>query len=156
MEPSSDGRQGLAEALVDALEEPGPIYVFSEFEGRALGRMREAMPAHADRLEAIRARLVDLLPLLRQKYVHPDFDGAFGLKRVLPVLVPGEGYEDLDLDDGGEAALAYGELADPSTTEPRRQQIREMLSAYCARDSWALLRIREALLARLGVGSEPC
>ncbi|HJN74534.1 MAG TPA: DUF2779 domain-containing protein [Myxococcota bacterium] len=156
MEPHSDGRRALVEALFDALEEPGPIYVFSEFEGRALGRMREMMSAHAERLEAIRARLVDLLPLLREKYVHPDFDGAFGLKRVLPVLVPGEGYEDLDLDDGGEAALAYGELADPSTTGPRRQQIREMLSAYCARDSWALLRIREALLAKLGVGFEPC
>ena len=148
-EPGRDPRPPLAAALVEVLQEPGPVYVFSDFERRSINRLIEAVPEHAAALRAIRARLVDLLVLLREKYVHPGFDGLFGLKRVLPVLVPGQGYEDLELGDGGAAALAYGELVDPETPPRRRQEVRRMLGDYCQRDAEALLLVRQALLARL-------
>lgn len=144
--PDEDPRPILADALVEAFEEPGPIYVYSDFEAKALGRLAQALPHRTRALNALRSRLVDLLPLLREKFVHPDFEGSFGLKRVLPVLCPGEGYDDLDLGDGGEAALVYGELADAATSAARRAEIRQLLEVYCAKDSLALLHIRDALL----------
>ena len=137
--PGSDPRGWLVESLLEVLDEPGPIYVYSDFERRALARLA----AKDERVQAIIDRLVDLQALIRAKYVHPDFEGGFGLKRVLPVLVPGAGFSDLELADGGEAALAYGRLVDED--DPA---LRAKLEAYCARDSLALLQIRQALLAR--------
>lgn len=139
---SSDPRRELAASLAAALDEPGPIFVFGEFEARALGLLGQ----HEPRLLDARDRLVDLLPLLRRKYVHPEFRG-FGLKQVFPVLCPGEGYDDVELDGGGEAPLAYAELISPETTPGRRAELRGQLLEYCQRDTLALVRVREALLA---------
>ena len=142
---TADPRRELARALAEALAEPGPIVVFGEFEHRALGLLGAFEPAL---LEA-RSRLVDLLPILRAKYVHPDFRG-FGLKQVLPVLCPGEDYSQLELDGGGEAALAYGEMVDPTTPTVDRERLRGELLAYCAMDTLALVQVRSALLRAVG------
>jgi hypothetical protein len=141
-----DPREVLATALIEALREPGPVFVYGEFEGRALGTLAAELPELAAGLQGIRERLVDLLPLVQEGCVHPDFGAGFGLKRVLPVLCPEEGYEDLDLVGGDVAAASYGELVDPETPGYRREQLREGLLAYCARDTLALARVREALI----------
>ncbi len=142
---SSDPRAKLAERLLEALGTDGPIVVCGEFEGRALGLLGHFEPGL---LEA-RGRLVDLLPLLRRKYVHPGFHG-FSLKQVLPVLCPGQGYDELGLVGGGEAALAYDELVDPATPPERQKELRRDLLAYCAMDTMALVQVREAVLGAVG------
>ena len=66
------------------------------------------------------------------------------MKRVLPVLVPGMGYGDLPIADGQTAAVRYaGALAHPDTQE--HQRTFSDLRAYCARDTLAMVRLREAL-----------
>ncbi len=54
------------------------------FERRCLEQMAEALPALATPLRSIAARLVDLLPVVRQHVYHPEFGGSFSLKSVVP------------------------------------------------------------------------
>jgi hypothetical protein len=96
-------------------------------------------------------RIVDLLPLVRNHLYHPDFDASFSLKRILKVLCPAYGYDDLEEVTNGEiATLCLEERLDPATTSERRAEIRRRLAAYCRRDTLAEVAILQALFALCG------
>ena len=74
------------------------------------------------------------------------------LKGVLLVLVPDMGYDDLPIADGQTAAARYeAALAHPDPGE--RARTFADLRAYCARDTLAMVRLREAL-ALLGPNAQ--
>ncbi|HXZ84020.1 MAG TPA: DUF2779 domain-containing protein, partial [Myxococcota bacterium] len=144
---SGDPRRAFAESLLAALgSRTQRIGVYSSFESDVLAQQARVFPDLAEALERVRARLYDLLPLVRRSVYHPEFLGSFSLKRVVPVLSPGAGWADLrGVSDGGAAsrgwlALARGELA----PEAAARLLRE-LRAYCARDSEALITLVQAL-----------
>ena len=142
----SDPRLPLAEALADALADAGTIVVYSGFEGRIIRSLAEEFPALAPRLlPLVEDRMVDLLELIREHYYHPEFHGSFSIKDVLPALVPGFGYSDLTIREGGQAGAWYVESIDPATSAARRAEIRVALRAYCHRDTEAMLRLFHAL-----------
>ena len=146
-ERDDDPRPALAERLIAALGHEGSVCTYSGYERQVLRALAAALPRRAGALRAVEARLFDLLPVLRNGYYHPDFRGSFSLKSVLPVLVPGLAYDDLEIADGQAAALRYaGALADPDPGQRRRTFA--ALRAYCARDTLAIVKLREAL-ARL-------
>jgi hypothetical protein len=63
-------------------------------------------------LLAIRARLFDLLPVVRNCVYHVGFGASFSIKNVAPALSPGFGYADLDgVAEGGSAAAAFQRIA---------------------------------------------
>jgi hypothetical protein len=64
---------------------------------------------------------------------------------VLPALVPGLDYDDLEISEGTLASMAYAEIIRTETPEERRRQLRERLLAYCKRDTKAEVRLFEAL-----------
>ena len=143
-ERDDDPRPELAERLIGALWHEGAICTYSGYERQVLRALAEALPGRAEALRAIEARLFDLLPVVRNGYYHPGFRGSFSLKRVLPVLVPDMGYDDLPIADGQTAAVRYASaLAHPDPRE--RQRTFADLRAYCARDTLAMVRLREAL-----------
>ncbi len=78
-------------------------------------------------------------------YYHPDFHGSHSLKAVLPVLVPEVGYQDLEIQEGGHASLAFEQMVASETAEHEKARIREALLAYCHRDTEAMVRIFDAL-----------
>ena len=143
-----DPRPRLGERLIAALGHEGTICTYSGYERRVLRALGEAMPQLADALGAIKSRLFDLLPVVRNGYYHPRFRGSFSIKSVLPVLVPELGYDDLEIADGQMAAVRYA-LALSSTDRQERRHIFTDLRAYCARDTLAMVRLR-AVLAVLG------
>ena len=146
-ECDDDPRPALAERLIAALGRESSVCTYSGYERQVLHALAAALPRRAEALRAVEARLFDLLPVVRNGYYHPDFRGSFSLKSVLPVLVPGLGYDDLPIADGQTAAVRYaGALAHPDPEE--RQRTFADLRAYCARDTLAMVRLREAL-ARL-------
>ena len=102
------------------------------------------MPDRARALRAVEARLLDLLPVVRNGYYHPDFRGSFSIKSVLPALVPGLNYGDLAIADGQVAAAMYRKALASTDPEERRRTFRD-LRAYCARDTWALVKLCRAL-----------
>jgi hypothetical protein len=94
------------------------------------------MGGSAGALKTLWKRIVDLQPIVREYVYHPEFGGSFCLKAVLPALVPGLGYADLDVKDGRtasallEALLLHGDAMDPT----ERAELRRKLLAYCERD----------------------
>ena len=145
-EGDDDPRPLLAERLLDAVGNEGSICVYSPYERRMLRELAAAFPEQAKAFGAIEARLFDLLPVVRNHCYHPDFRGSFSLKSVLPTLAPSQGYEDLAVANGQQAAALYQRaLANDNLAE--RQQTFAALRAYCKQDSLATLEVRKALAA---------
>jgi hypothetical protein len=132
----------LAEALLAALGDRGPIFVYSHFEKAVLQQIGTFHPDLADRLEAAAARLEDLLPLMRAHYYHPDMKGSWSIKAVLPTVAPELNYADLEeVQDGGAAQAAYLEACELKEGSERYEALRRNLLKYCALDTLALVKI---------------
>jgi predicted RecB family nuclease len=101
----------------------------------------------ADRLIALVYRIVDLLQIVRDHVVHPDFQGSYSMKTVAPAVAPDLSYGDLDIADGGEASAAfYRIVADPTLSAEARDALRQCLLTYCQRDTLALARVHQWLI----------
>jgi len=143
-EENSDPRRVIAERLIDDLGTDGSIVVYSPYERRIINDLIAACPDLAEPLEAIRDRLWDLLPIVRNHYYHPDFHGSFSIKAVLPVLDPESGWSELDIADGRTAAMAYeSALADGNAANKAKLFVQ--LRAYCKQDTEAMVRLHAAL-----------
>ena len=118
---------------------------YSGYERRAVNGLAQAVPRHADRLLALCDRMVDLLAIVRSNVRHPGFRGSYSLKSVLPVLVPGMGYADMEIADGMTAATSYARMIGEDTSPGQRTAIRDALLTYCERDTEAMVRVYEAL-----------
>jgi predicted RecB family nuclease len=135
---AGDPRRAFAESLLSALGDEGPILVYSGFEASRLRELSFLYPELSARLDALlNGRIVDLLQLVRAHSYHPAFHGSFSMKSVLPALIPHLGYDDLAINDGTLAAMAYAEMLQPETGPERRSEIRTNLLAYCERDTLA-------------------
>ena len=99
------------------------------------------LPDLRTRLEALVPRLFDLAAVVRANFYHPDFDGSFSIKAVLPALCPDMTYKNLMIQDGAAAMAAYAELRDRATTPERRAALSEGLKVYCGQDTEAMVRI---------------
>jgi len=142
----TDPSRRLTEELLDALDGEGSIVVYSEFEARVIRGLAEALPSLAGRLlPLVERRMVDLHYLIHAHYYHPEFHGSFSIKDVLPVLVEGLDYSDLDIREGSQAAGAFALMTDAATPAGQRQRLREGLLAYCRRDTEAMLRLFQTL-----------
>src|SRR5947208_2776453 len=72
-EGPADPRPALAEALVEACAESRKVVAYhASFERECLKQLREAVPRFAKELERIEKRLVDLLPVSRRQWYHPE------------------------------------------------------------------------------------
>ena len=143
-EENTDPRPQLTEHLIRAVGNVGAICTFSKYERSIIDKLRVANPEYAHELAAIRARLVDLLDFVRRGYYHPDFQGSLSLKRILPVLCPELGYDDLAIADGRAAGLQYIAALDTKDTKERFTIFND-LRKYCRRDTLATLQVRRAL-----------
>jgi hypothetical protein len=141
---AGDPRRPLAEALLDACGDDGPICVYSGFERRVIRALSRELPDLCDALDALLARLWDLLKVVEANYYHPDLHGSFSIKQVLPVLVPEMSYEDLAIADGREASVAYQNSLDCDDPAEHRR-IHDALREYCRQDTLAMLALRRAL-----------
>ena len=143
-EGDNDPRRELADRLINALGRKGSVCTYSGYERRVIRELGEALPDRAGDLRSIESRLFDLLPVVRNGYYHPEFRGSFSIKSVLPVLAAGMSYDDLAISEGQTAAVRYAVALASVDAEDRRRTF-EDLRAYCARDTLALVKLREAL-----------
>lgn len=140
-----DPRPEFARSLIKIAGDAGTIATYSPFETTRLRELAGWFPELASALRALEGRITDFLPLVRNNAYHPDFHGSFSLKAVLPALVPGFGYDDLDITEGGLASIAYVEMIDRATAPERAKALRAQLLAYCERDTEALLALFKKL-----------
>ncbi len=145
-----DPRAAIAEAVVSACAGAKTVVAYNaSFEKRCIEQLAEAVPAQREALREVISRLIDLLPIVRDHVYHPEFGGSFSLKRVLPALVPGLGYADLDIGEGNAAAAILETLLldEASMPNAEREKIRRQLLDYCGRDTLAMVKLYERLAA---------
>jgi hypothetical protein len=138
----SDPRRPFAETLIEAVGTTGPVFVYNApFERSRMQELAEYYPDLAPALNAAIDRIVDLLPIAREHYYHPDMRGSWSIKAVLPTIAPDLAYDNLEVANGGMAQEAFAEIMQPETTPERRQQLHNALLLYCERDTLAMVRI---------------
>jgi hypothetical protein len=148
-EGEGDPRRRFLAALVAAIGERGPIVVYNaRFEGQHLDALGLALPDLAPAAARIRARLWDLLPVVRQHVYHPDFRGSFSLKRVLPALVPALAYEGLEVAEGSAAGPVWDLLVRGHPEPEEAVRLEAALREYCRRDTLGMVELVRALGAR--------
>ncbi len=142
-----DPTRAFAENLIKTLGDRGPIFVYNQgFEGRVLEDLAQRHRKLAPGLQAIKSRLVDLLPIARESYYHPAMRGSWSIKAVLPTIAPELDYAELeDVQDGGQAQEAYLEAVAPETERSRKAEIMAALRRYCGRDTEAMIRLARLL-----------
>jgi Domain of unknown function(DUF2779) len=143
-----DPREPFARALLAACDGAKTIVAYNaSFEIQRIAALEASFPELAPQLSKLRKRFVDLLPIVRNHVYHPAFGGSFSIKKVLPALVSGLGYDDLEVQDGATASalleefLLHGDKLESGEREPRRTK----LLAYCERDTWAMVKLFERL-----------
>ena len=127
------------------------MYVYNAaFEASRISELAVRYPGLSDSLLAINARMVDLLPIARQRYYHPSQQGSWSIKKVLPAVVPELRYDALDgVQDGGMAMEAFLEAIHPSTNQERKNEIERQLLAYCKLDTYAMVRLWQVFAGRM-------
>ncbi len=145
---TGDPRRQFAETLIAALEDSNlPIIVYSAYEQSRLRELAAIFPDLCASLEAVIARLADLLPVVRSAVYLPAFDFSFSIKTVGPALCPDMSYDNLEgIADGVAAAGAFLQIASGvASARDEVQRLRNQLLAYCERDTLAMVMAHEAL-----------
>jgi len=142
---ASEPRKQWAQALIESLGEKGSIVVYSAYEEAIIRQLAETFPEFKTAFKSILKRLWDLLPVIREYYYHPDFNGSYSIKSVLPAVVPSLGYDDLAIQAGGQAAAEYYRMVFIETDWVEQAALRESLLRYCARDTLAMVELRRVL-----------
>ncbi len=157
-----DERYELAKTLCDNIKDDnGSVIVYNEnFEKARLKELAALFPDLADKLMAIRERIVDLLLALKPTkelyekltgkaissylYYHRDLHGSFSIKKVLPIFVPSLSYKNLNVQNGVMAYTAFMNLKKQPTTEAYNNLYNDMLK-YCMQDTYSMVLILKEL-----------
>lgn len=140
----SDPRRALTENMLNVLEQhpDAPVLMYTVYEKTVLNALANELPEYADRLNAVIDRLVDLCAIVKNNVYHPDFNGSFSIKSVLPALVPDLGYDDLEIADGTTASLKYMEMIELAKSDSvAARDIWGQLWEYCKRDTEAMVAL---------------
>ncbi len=140
-----DPREDLIIRMLDDLTESGSIVAYNmSFEKRMIRELADAFPEHSSRLLMLLDRFVDLLdPFRNLGYYHPNFNGSFSIKSVLPALFPDDpelNYKALNIQNGGMAMDTFANLFKLKDSG-MKDSIRNDLLAYCRLDTLAMVKI---------------
>jgi hypothetical protein len=148
-EGDEDPRLAFAETLIAVLNAfDGPILVYSAYEQTQLRELAKQFPQLRAPIEAIIARIRDLLPIVRAAVYFPAFGFSNSIKAVAPGLCAGFGYNDLvGIANGTAASAAFVQLASGYVSDPEEVgRLRRALLAYCQRDTLAMVEVHRALM----------
>lgn len=148
-------RRSLAEHLVDAMEKNGSVVVYyAPFERGRLEELAEALPDLVSQLRDIIDRLWDQHEIFTEgAYLHPMQKGSTSIKNVVPTLAPEWTHDDLGVQDGAAAQVAYESYFDADASE--RNRLRDQMLAYCKRDTRAMVEIHRALTRLVDASNKP-
>ena len=144
-----DPRRNLAERLISDIPKEGTILAYNcSFEKGVIKNLGENFPDLQEELQNLSDRIEDLMtPFQKRWYYHPEMNGSYSIKKVLPALVPEmeQAYADLPgVHNGGEASSIWGQLPNVED-EQERNVIRQGLLEYCRLDTLAMVKILDVL-----------
>ena len=145
-QPGIDPRAELTAKLMNQIPDNACVLAYvASFEKGVLQDLALWSPEHAEKIERITNNMIDLAyPFQKRLIYHWQFNGSYSIKSVLPALVPELGYDTMEIRDGEMAGLAYSRMqksGDPKEIE----QIRTALLEYCCLDTFAMVKLLEAL-----------
>jgi len=147
-EELSDPRPPLVRSLIESIGADGSIVVYNAgFERSVLKALAAQQLAWQEALLGMAERLWDLLAIFRLYYFDCAFKGSNSIKKVLPILVPNLSYEELEVQDGIEAQIAWNELLYLEECEEKDRRL-SALKQYCRLDSLAMVEIFKVLWTR--------
>lgn len=139
-----DPRRELAERMLQDLPQSGSIIAFNQsFEITRIRELAEMFNDLREPLLALVPRFIDLIdPFRSLAYYHPDFNGSFSIKSILPAMFPDDkelSYKTLGIQNGGMAMETYAALLymEPELRAQKRQELLE----YCHLDTLAMVKI---------------
>ncbi len=143
----------LARAMIEATADAERVVHYSSFEKTRIKSLQKSVPELEPELKELESKLIDLLPVIRNNVYHPDFQGSFSLKFVLPALVPELTYDDLVIVDGMVASVTIARLlfVAGKLSPEQHEKTRYDLLEYCKRDTWATVKLLERLRELAGL-----
>jgi len=145
-EPGEDPRVKFIENLLEATGKKGSVIVYNKtFEITRLREIARDFPDYADAVEKLILRIEDLMVPFQKKYYYaPGMMGSYSIKAVLPALVPALSYDNLEINEGGLASIAYESLI-TETDLMRIAEVKQQLLEYCKLDTFGMVKILESL-----------
>ncbi len=144
--PKTDPRRPLVEKLVGDIPDNACVLAYNaSFEKTILNQLADWFPEHRQALEKIIDNLRDLAVPFRTRDIYRwEMKGSYSQKMVLPALIPGMGYQGMEIIDGGMAMEGYFRMCqagDPAEIE----KVRKALLEYCRMDTLGMVRLYEKL-----------
>lgn len=145
-ESGNDPRIKFIENLLRDTKSEGDILTYNKsFEILRLKEIAVAFPKYKNDIEERINRIKDLmLPFQKKFYYTNDMQGSYSIKYVLPALIPELSYENLEINEGGLASVAFESLY-YETDLMRIAEIRNNLLEYCKLDTFAMVKLLEKL-----------
>ena len=128
----------------------GDIIVYNlAFEKTRMQELARDFPEYEEELQKRIARLKDvMIPFQKKYYYSPEMKGSYSIKVVLPALVPEMNYENLEINEGGLAAIAFNDLQ-YETDLMKIADTRQQLLEYCKMDTLAMVKILDKLETKI-------
>ena len=158
-----DFREELVKKLCEYIDlEKGMIIVYNQsFEKARLKELANIFPEYKSKLLKMREKMFDLLHLIKGNtnlykslgydeikaslfnYYHPQLNGSYSIKKVLPIFAPNLNYDKLAISNGNEALITYACFSLFSKAKLKKA-IKNLLE-YCKQDTWAMVIILNKL-----------
>jgi len=133
----------LLKYLATDLGSPGTVIVWNKTFERTMNKeLAKIHPEYAAFLEDVNDRIYDLGDLVNYGYyLHPGFKGSWSIKYVLPVMVPKLSYNEMEINKGDQASMAWWNITFGNLEEFEKEKLIENLDKYCELDTLAMVEI---------------
>lgn len=142
----NDPRAAFIEALIRLCGTQGTVIVYNQAfeEGVNKGLMRD-FPQHAAAINAINARMVDLLVPFKSRWLyHPSQHSSASIKKVLPAFTD-LSYDGMAIGNGQDASQKYYDFMQGKTAPEKVQELWDGLEEYCGLDTYAMKALLDVL-----------
>ncbi len=154
---ASDPTPIFIEELRSLIGPKGSIIVWNKsFEQGINTHMADRDLRSGDFLRNMNDRIYDLMDIFKdQMYVHHEFEGRTSIKKILPVLVPGLGYEDLEIQEGASASQKWHDMVFGGLVPEEKEAVLRDLMDYCGHDTYAMYAIWKFLMREVSTPTKP-
>ena len=156
-----DHRLDLIKKMCELIPEDKMVLVYNDsFEKTRLKELAYIFPFYKDKLLKIRDNVFDLMNIVKTRsnlyeslgyfkdearmfnYYHPDMDGSFSIKKVLP-LFSNLTYKGMEVGNGVEAMVTYASF--PKLLPLDYKHKYQKLVEYCQQDTYAMFEVLNGL-----------
>lgn len=156
-----DHRLNLIRSMCELIPDDKMVLVYNDsFEKTRLKELAYIFPEYREKLLKIRDNVFDLMNVVKTKsslyeelgyskeeakmfnYYHPDMDGSFSIKKVLP-LFSDLTYKGMEVGNGVEAMVTYASF--PKLLPLDYKHKYQKLVEYCRQDTYAMFAVLNGL-----------